>query len=122
MRRVMAHASSFVKPTISTSPAINRYDQADRIDLKDAASFMGMPIFATVPEDRSRAVIAAVNEGRPFVLQHMGRNTPETEATLKGFLAITEEIFPPIGAIIKARASQNGRRPRFSFGRGGSQR
>jgi MinD-like ATPase involved in chromosome partitioning or flagellar assembly len=101
---------------------INRYDQADRIDLKDAASFMGMPIFATVPEDRSRAVIAAVNEGRPFVLQHMGKNTPETEATLKGFLAITEEIFPPIGAIIKARASQNGRRPRFSFGRGGSQR
>ncbi|MCC7362697.1 MAG: AAA family ATPase [Anaerolineales bacterium] len=101
---------------------INRYDQADRIDLKDAASFMGMPIFATVPEDRSRAVIAAVNEGRPFVLQHMGKNAPETEATLRGFLAITEEIFPPIGTIIKARASQNGRRPRFSFGRGGSQR
>ena len=30
---------------------INRFDPADRIDLKDAADFMGMPIFATVPED-----------------------------------------------------------------------
>ena len=92
---------------------INRYDPADRIDLKDAADFMGMPIFATVPEDRSRAVIAAVNEGRPFVLQHMGKNAPETEATLRGLLAITEAIFPPMDAIIKARASQSARRGRF---------
>jgi hypothetical protein len=83
---------------------------------------MGMPIFATVPEDRSRAVIAAVNEGRPFVLQHMGKNGPEAEATLRGLLAITEEIFPPMGAIIKARASHNGKGPRFSFGRRGQPR
>jgi hypothetical protein len=81
-----------------------------------------MPIFATVPEDRSRAVIAAVNEGRPFVLQHMGKNVPDAEATLRGLLAITEEIFPPMGAIIKARAGQNGRRPRFGFSRGGGGR
>ncbi|MCC6190643.1 MAG: AAA family ATPase [Anaerolineales bacterium] len=101
---------------------INRFDPADRIDLKDAADFMGMPIFATVPEDHSRAVIAAINEGRPFVLQHMGKNKPETEATLNGLLAITEEIFPPMGAIIKARSGQNGHKGRFSFGRRGNAR
>ena len=101
---------------------INRFDPADRIDLKDAADFMGMPIFATVPEDRSRAIIAAVNEGRPFVLQHMGKNAPEAEATLRGLLAITEEVFPPMGSIIKARASQNGKGSRFSFGRRGQPR
>jgi MinD-like ATPase involved in chromosome partitioning or flagellar assembly len=101
---------------------INRFDPDDRIDLKDAADFMGMPIFATVPEDRSRSVIAAVNEGRPFVLQHMGKNKPEAEVTLRGLLAITEELFPPMGAIIKARAGQNGHKPRFSFGRRGNAR
>jgi MinD-like ATPase involved in chromosome partitioning or flagellar assembly len=98
---------------------INRFDPADRIDLKDAADFMGMPVFAMVPEDRSRAIIAAVNEGRPFVLRHMGKNKREEEATLRGLLSIAELIFPPMGAIIKARASQAGRSSRFWPGKGG---
>jgi MinD-like ATPase involved in chromosome partitioning or flagellar assembly len=100
---------------------INRYDPADRIDLKDAADFMRMPIFATVPEDRSRSVIASVNEGQPFVLQHMGRNPPEVEATLRGMLDISEEIFPPMGRIIAGRSGQSQKRGAFRLAFGGRQ-
>jgi MinD-like ATPase involved in chromosome partitioning or flagellar assembly len=98
---------------------INRYDPADRIELKDAADFMRMPIFATVPEDRSRAVIASVNEGLPFVLKHMGKNSPEVEATLRGMLDISEEIFPPMGRIIAGRSGRGERRGLFRLALGG---
>ncbi len=98
---------------------INRYDAADRIELKDVTDFMRMPVLATVPEDHSRTVIASVNEGRPFVLGHLGKNSPEVEATLRGLLAITEEIFPPIGKIIASRNGHNGKRPRFRLALGG---
>lgn len=94
---------------------MNRYDPADRVDLKDAANFMRLPIFATVPEDRSRSVIAAVNQGQPFVLQHMGRNSAEVEATLRGMLDISEEIYPPMGRLIAERARQQAKRPRFQW-------
>lgn len=85
---------------------INRYDPADRIDLKDVADFMRAPVFATVPENRTRQVIAAVNEGRPFVIGHMGKNPPEVEATLRGMLSIAEGIFPPMGKIIAGRGGK----------------
>lgn len=85
---------------------INRYDPADRIELKDVTDFMGMPIVATVPEDKTRAVIAAVNEGKPFVTGHMGKNSGEVEATLRGMLDICEEIFPPMNNIIAARSGK----------------
>jgi MinD-like ATPase involved in chromosome partitioning or flagellar assembly len=98
---------------------MNRYDPADRVDLKDAANFMRMPIFATVPEDRSRAVIAAVNEGQPFVLKHMGKNSPEVEATLRGMLDISEEIFPPMGRIIADRSGKREKRGLFRMALGG---
>lgn len=98
---------------------INRYDPADRIELKDAADFMRMPIFATVPEDKSRSVIAAVNAGQPFVLQHMGRNPAEVEATLRGMLDIAEEIFPPMGRLIASRAGKGEKRGLFRLALGG---
>jgi Flp pilus assembly CpaE family ATPase len=85
---------------------VNRYDPADRIELKDVTDFMGMPIVATVPEDKTRAIVAAVNEGKPFVIGHMGRNSGEVEATLRGMLDICEEIFPPMNRIIAARAGK----------------
>jgi MinD-like ATPase involved in chromosome partitioning or flagellar assembly len=85
---------------------MNRYDSDDRIDLSDVTDFMGMPMFATVPEDRSRNVIASVNEGKPFVLTHMGRNPPDVEATLRGMLALAEGIFPPLGKVISERGGK----------------
>jgi MinD-like ATPase involved in chromosome partitioning or flagellar assembly len=94
---------------------INRYDSADKIELKDVTDFMSMPIVATVPEDKTRTVIASVNEGKPFVVSHMGKNSPEVEATLRGMLDICEEIFPPITKIIAARAGK--RDKRWPFGR-----
>jgi MinD-like ATPase involved in chromosome partitioning or flagellar assembly len=94
---------------------INRYDSADKIELKDVTDFMSMPIVATVPEDKTRTVIASVNEGKPFVVSHMGKNPPEVEATLRGMLDICEEIFPPITKIIAARAGK--RDKRWPFGR-----
>lgn len=93
---------------------INRYDPADRIELKDVTDFMGMSIVATVPEDKTRAVVAAVNEGKPFVTGHMGKNSGEVEATLRGMLDICEEIFPPMNSIVTAR---NGKaKKRWPFG------
>jgi MinD-like ATPase involved in chromosome partitioning or flagellar assembly len=98
---------------------MNRYDPDDRIDLNDVTDFMRMPIFATVPENRSRQVIASINEGKPFVLTHMGRNPPDDEATLRGLLAIAEGIFPPMGRIIAERGGKTdgGKFPRLA-GRG----
>lgn len=100
---------------------VNRYDPADRIELSAVAEFMGMTVFVTVPEDRTRSVVASVNEGRPFVLGHMGKNPPEVEATLRGMLEISEGIFPPIGKIIAAR---NGKQKKglLSIRRGGGRR
>jgi MinD-like ATPase involved in chromosome partitioning or flagellar assembly len=94
---------------------LNRYDPADRIDLKDVADFMRTPVFATVPEDRTRNVIAAVNEGKPFVIGHMGKNPPEVEATLRGMLAIAEGIFPPMGKIIAGRGGKADKRGFFGL-------
>ena len=94
---------------------LNRYDPADRIDLKDVADFMRTPVFATVPEDRTRSVIAAVNEGKPFVIGHMGKNPPEVEATLRGMLAIAEGIFPPMGKIIAGRGGKADKRGFFGL-------
>lgn len=94
---------------------INRYDPADKIELKDVTDFMSMPIVATVPEDKTRAVVASVNEGKPFVVGHMGKNSPEAEATLRGMLDIGEEIFPPLTKIIAARTGK--RDKRWPFGR-----
>lgn len=93
---------------------INRYDPADKIELKDVIDFMSMPIVATVPEDKTRTVVASVNEGKPFVVGHMGKNSPEVEATLRGMLDICEEIFPPLTKIIAARAGKRDRRWPFS--------
>jgi Flp pilus assembly CpaE family ATPase len=92
---------------------INRYASEDRIDLKDVADFMGMPVFATVPENRNRAVTAAINQGRPFVLDHMGKNDGDAEATLRGLMAVAEGLYPPMGRIIAARQGKNGRRGLF---------
>ncbi len=95
---------------------MNRYDPDDRIDLGDVTDFMRMPIFATVPEDRSRQVIASVNEGKPFTLTHMGRNPPEAEAVLRGMMALTEGLFPPFGKLIAERGgkAEKPRSPKFA--------
>jgi MinD-like ATPase involved in chromosome partitioning or flagellar assembly len=86
---------------------VNRYDPADLLKLEGIASYVGMTIFATVPEDKTRAVIASVNKGKPFVLEHMGKNDPEAEATLRGLMEICEGIFPPFGQIIEARSEKS---------------
>jgi len=83
---------------------VNRYDPADLLKLEGIAEYLAMTIFATVPEDKTRAVIASVNKGKPFILEHMGKNDPETEATLRGLMEICEGIFPPFGQIIEARS------------------
>ena len=72
----------------------------DRIDLKDVAEFMGLPVFAVVPEDRSRNVIASVNQGRPFALQYLQKHPPGAEGTLRGMLSVAEGVYPPIGKIL----------------------
>jgi MinD-like ATPase involved in chromosome partitioning or flagellar assembly len=95
---------------------INRYDPDDRLDLKDVAEFMGLPVFAVVPENRGRAMTAAINQGRPFVLDHMGRNPPEAEATLRGLLAVAEGLYPPLGTIIAERNGRVGKRGLFQRG------
>jgi MinD-like ATPase involved in chromosome partitioning or flagellar assembly len=82
---------------------INRYHPDDRIDLGEVPKVMKMPIVAVVPEDLSRKMVASVNVGRPFVLDHMGKNEPGVEATLRGLLDIAQEIFPPMNELIKAR-------------------
>jgi MinD-like ATPase involved in chromosome partitioning or flagellar assembly len=83
---------------------VNRYHADDRIDLGEVPKVMGMPIIAVVPEDLSRAMVASVNVGRPFVLDHMGKNSDSNvEGTLAGLLDIAEEIFPPMSELIEAR-------------------
>jgi pilus assembly protein CpaE len=83
---------------------VNRYHPDDRIDLGEVPKVMGMPIIAVVPEDLSRTIMASVNAGRPFVLDHMGRNSDShVEGALAGLLDIVEEIFPPMSELIQAR-------------------
>ena len=88
---------------------MNRYDPDDRIDLKDVAEFMGLPVFAVVPEDRSRNVIASVNQGRPFALQYLQKHPPGAEATLRGLLSVAEGVYPPIGKALGEARNARGK-------------
>jgi MinD-like ATPase involved in chromosome partitioning or flagellar assembly len=89
---------------------VNRYHPADRIDLAEVPKVMGMPIIAIVPEDLSRSMVASVNVGRPFVLDHMGKNADSNvEGALTGLLDIAEDIFPPMNELIEARRGKTRR-------------
>ncbi len=87
---------------------INQYDKRSNISLKDIATYLRAPVFATVPEETSRAFRNTHNEEKSFVLSHLNirKNSPEVEATMRGIFTIAEGLFPPLGAIIKARDTQ----------------
>jgi MinD-like ATPase involved in chromosome partitioning or flagellar assembly len=94
---------------------INRYAPEDRLDLKDVAEFMGLPVFATVPENRNRAMTAAINQGRPFVLDHLGKNDGDAEATVRGLLAVAEGLYPSLGRLLAARPGPARQRSRLPW-------
>jgi MinD-like ATPase involved in chromosome partitioning or flagellar assembly len=88
---------------------MNRYDPDDRIDLKDVAEFMGLPVFSVVPEDRSRNVIASVNQGRPFALQFLHKSPAGAENTLRGMMSVAEGLYPPIGKQLDIARTSKGK-------------
>jgi MinD-like ATPase involved in chromosome partitioning or flagellar assembly len=89
---------------------LNRYDARDGLSPKDISEYMGMPLAAVVAEDTSREMMLAVNDGKPFVLSHLGKNNAAAEQTMHGLLAVAETIYPPMGQIITERSGGRGRR------------
>ncbi len=99
---------------------INDYSPEGGIELEDIARYMKMHVYACVPHDSTHSVLRSINEGQPFSLGHMDirKNAQEVEATLRGIFAISEGVFPPLGAIIQAREEKlDGKKRRGLFKR-----
>jgi MinD-like ATPase involved in chromosome partitioning or flagellar assembly len=85
---------------------INRYSEGGGISLPDISTFMGMPIFAAIPDEKSDALLRDTNEGKPFVINHLAHKKnggTAVEGTVRGMLKLSEGIFPPLGQILDAR-------------------
>ena len=98
---------------------VNRFHPSDRIRREEISTYMdGMEIVGLIPEDVSRSITAAINERRPFVLGHAGKNPPEVEEVLRGLYEITAQVHPPFADVVAKRYQRKGWGA--LFGRGAS--
>src|SRR5579859_5124509 len=85
---------------------INRYSEGGGISLPDISKFMGMPIFAAIPDEKTDTLLRFTNDGKPFVINHLDHKKnggTAVEGTVRGMLKLSEGIFPPLGQILDAR-------------------
>jgi pilus assembly protein CpaE len=87
---------------------LNRFDERDQVDPRQISNLLALPIMAVVHEDTSREMVAAVNNGKPFVLTHMRRTDKNqaAEKTMSGLLDMMEDVFPPMGKLIAERTGR----------------
>ncbi len=84
---------------------VNQYSSGSNVDLKDVARVLGLPVWATVPQEQSSTLKNCGNDGKSFMLRHLDirKNSPEIEGAMRGLFELAEGLFPPLGAIIAAR-------------------
>ena len=84
---------------------VNMYTEKAGVELKQIAEHMGMTVYASVQKDPTDTILYNANQGKPFSIANLDikKNGPEVERTLRDLMKLSENLFPPLHAIIRQR-------------------